>query len=404
MKKPLRIAIVTDIHYGPDRYSKKGDEAIELLDIFVQKTNALKVDLVVDLGDRISNTDRDTDLNHLKNVSSLFQQLKVAHYHLIGNHDVVHMPISDQETVLNASLSHQSFDMSGWHLVFWSASCVLHGAAGFRLEQSDLDWLEADLKASTLPSVIFSHMPVDTGSMVGNYYFEKLESFINKNISAGSHYAIEKRAGKFVLWREPEQKWDVDDAQPEWIGEWTSQKPPQLEAFIKEFRIDPEKEEEIMPKTENRIRRDDAIRTEFTHLKKQGFKSGHIYRVLAEKFYLSPHRIRDIVSQNTEYRICQLIISFMKVFWLFINRTLYKFTSLYLCRPPCHREVIKNFKCCTNMSSNRVINTEILQMVFDLVKCRRLPFIGGTMDLDNLLQEFIKTDAINGSNCWAIFA
>ena len=198
MKKPLRIAIVTDIHYGPDRYSKKGDEAIELLDIFVQKTNALKVDLVVDLGDRISNTDRDTDLNHLKNVSSLFQQLKVAHYHLIGNHDVVHMPISDQETVLNASLSHQSFDMSGWHLVFWSASCVLHGAAGFRLEQSDLDWLEADLKASTLPSVIFSHMPVDTGSMVGNYYFEKLYAGGGQHQNASIARQLIERSEKVV--------------------------------------------------------------------------------------------------------------------------------------------------------------------------------------------------------------
>ena len=131
----------------------------------------------------------------------------------------------------------------------------------------------------------------------------EMESFIEKNAGAGAHYAIEKRSGKFVLWREPEPEWDVDEATPEWITDWTSQKPPPLEAFIKEFRIVPEKEEEIMPKTENRIRRDDTIRTEFTHLKKQGFQSGHIYRVLAEKFYLSPHRIRDIVTLTREKRL-----------------------------------------------------------------------------------------------------
>ncbi len=174
MKKPLRIAIVSDIHYGPDRYSKKGDEALALLENFVRQVNALKVDLVVDLGDRISNTDRDTDLNHLKAVSSKFQLLNVEHCHLIGNHDVVHMLISEQEEIMDTSLHHQSMDKSGWHLVFWNASCVLHRAAGFRLEQGDLDWLEADLQATTLPSIVFSHMPVDTGSMVGNYYFDKL--------------------------------------------------------------------------------------------------------------------------------------------------------------------------------------------------------------------------------------
>ena len=126
--------------------------------------------------------------------------------------------------------------------------------------------------------------------------------------SQETNCAVEKRGGLFVVWREPEQEWDVDEATLEWIQDWTSHKPPLLEAFIEDprsesgtrFRFDSEKDEGIMPKTENRIRRDDAIRTEFAYLKKQGFKSGHIYRVLAEKYYLSPHRIRDIVTLTRE--------------------------------------------------------------------------------------------------------
>ena len=124
----------------------------------------------------------------------------------------------------------------------------------------------------------------------------EMESFIKKNTSAGSNYAIEKRAGKFVLWRAPEQEWDVDEASPEWLEEWTSQDPPPLEAFIKEFVTEPKKEELIMPKSENVLRRDEAIRAEFEQYKKQGFRTGHIYRVIAEKYYLSPLRIRDIVT------------------------------------------------------------------------------------------------------------
>ena len=51
-----------------------------------------------------------------------------------------------------------------------------------------------------------------------------------------------------------------------------------------------------MSKSDNVLRRDEAIRAEFEQYKKQGFRTGHIYRVLAEKYYLSPLRIRDIVT------------------------------------------------------------------------------------------------------------
>jgi hypothetical protein len=124
----------------------------------------------------------------------------------------------------------------------------------------------------------------------------ELEAFIKNNAAAGAHYAIEKRGGKFVLWRQPEAEWDVEKAAPEWLEEWTSQEPPPLDAFIKELRTETEKEKEIMPKSDNLLRRDQAIQAEYEQYKKQGFRTGHIYRVLAEKYYLSPLRIRDIVT------------------------------------------------------------------------------------------------------------
>ena len=125
-------------------------------------------------------------------------------------------------------------------------------------------------------------------------------AFINRNASQGLQYAIEKRGGQFALWRKPEQKWDIDEATPEWIQEWTSQKPPPLKALIGFGNKNGEKE--IMPITDNRFRRDEAIRAEFTEYRRQGFQSGHIYRVIAEKFYLSPYRVRDIVILSREKR------------------------------------------------------------------------------------------------------
>ena len=126
----------------------------------------------------------------------------------------------------------------------------------------------------------------------------EMEEFIRKNTTAGSHYAIEKRSGMFALWRAPEPDWDVLKASPDWIEEWTAMKPPPLENFIKEFKKEADRKKAIMTKSVNIIRRDEAIRNEFDHLKKQGFKSWHLYKVLGEKFYLSPYRIRDIVSSQ----------------------------------------------------------------------------------------------------------
>lgn len=62
--------------------------------------------------------------------------------------------------------------MAGYHFVFWNASAFLDARAGFTLPVSDVAWLESDLSNTTLPTIIFSHVPLDNGSMQGNFYFE----------------------------------------------------------------------------------------------------------------------------------------------------------------------------------------------------------------------------------------
>ncbi len=198
MREPLRIAVITDIHYGPDRYSKKGDEALLLLENFIRQANLMEAGLVVDLGDRISNTDIVNDRQHLAEVASAFQPLTKECHHLIGNHDVVHLSIGEQEEILGIPLQHHSLDRNGWHLAFWNASCVLHEGEGFRLDQDDLDWLAADLAATDLPSVVFSHMPIDTGSMVGNYYFERRYAHGEQHRNASQARDLIERSEKVI--------------------------------------------------------------------------------------------------------------------------------------------------------------------------------------------------------------
>jgi len=114
-------------------------------------------------------------------------------------------------------------------------------------------------------------------------------------------YAIERRGSKFVVWRQPEQEWDVDKASLEWFEDWTSKTPPSKKAIAKTIQPSVNKgNKSVMTAIENRWRRDEAIRTEFNYLRGQGFTSGHVYKVLAEKYYLSPLRVRDLVTSSKE--------------------------------------------------------------------------------------------------------
>ena len=68
--------------------------------------------------------------------------------------------------------------------------------------------------------------------------------------------AVEQREDMFIVWRKPEQGWDIDDAPPEWVKEWTSQEAPALKDIIAKFEIEGELP---MPYGEMRIRRDREI-------------------------------------------------------------------------------------------------------------------------------------------------
>lgn len=177
MNPPLRLALVTDIHHGKPSFTKKGPEALGLLQEFVAFANRERPDYVVDLGDRITDVDRATDRDLTAEVASVFAGLEAPRHHILGNHDVAFMEIADNEELLGHAMSHASVDAGGYHLVFWQMDTRLNLEGGFTPDAGDLDWLRQDLAASTLPAVIFSHVPLDGGSMRGNYWFQNNARF-----------------------------------------------------------------------------------------------------------------------------------------------------------------------------------------------------------------------------------
>ena len=124
----------------------------------------------------------------------------------------------------------------------------------------------------------------------------EVKSIIEDLTAQGISCAVEKRAGMFVVWREPEQEWDVDEASPEWLEEWTSHEPPSWGVFIAEFISETINEgDDKLVNQERRERRNREIYREFKHLKGQGFRLKHIFNLLADKYFLGSQRIRDIV-------------------------------------------------------------------------------------------------------------
>lgn len=162
----LKIALLTDIHHGPDNALVQGGAALPLLEHSLKALHQQSPDVLIDLGDRISDISSEFDAERMAQVASLFETLSLPRHHLLGNHDV--LPHAEQEELLAVSLEPHYVDMAGWRLVFlYSFDSSIRGA----LSRDDLAWLGRTLAQSTFPAIIFSHQPLDGIPIEGNPLF-----------------------------------------------------------------------------------------------------------------------------------------------------------------------------------------------------------------------------------------
>jgi len=197
MRARLRIAVVADVHHGLSVGTKAGSLALGLADEIVRAVNDENPDLVVNLGDWINDRNRDTDLRLLREAAERFQALRAPAIFLLGNHDQVNLSLEDCRGILGGELVHRSLDISGWHLVFWYADSK-YAPPSYLARREDIAWLETDLRATELPSIVFSHVPFDDASMMGNYYFETSPPGKAGYANAAEIRDVIQRSGKVV--------------------------------------------------------------------------------------------------------------------------------------------------------------------------------------------------------------
>ena len=168
-----RLCIVTDIHHGKDQFTKKGSAALSLLEGFARFVEETKPDAVIDMGDRISDSDSETDKRLQQDVAAIFSTMSIPRFHICGNHDRDYMSVEDNAAILGQDLSNTTVDMGDWTLVIWRADAKIHRPGGFILPEADLLWLAGVVRNATRPLAIFSHVPVSGHSQAGNYYFQR---------------------------------------------------------------------------------------------------------------------------------------------------------------------------------------------------------------------------------------
>ncbi len=161
-----RIALIGDIHYGPDSAYVRGGAAWPLLERALSEIEVQQPEVLIDLGDRINDEALSEARTAMSEVAARFRHLALPTVHLQGNDDTV--PRLEQEVLLGVPLGNRRMELGGWQLVFLD---TYDGSVEGIVTAQTLGWLERTLAENRLPAAIFSHQPLDGQPLPGNVFF-----------------------------------------------------------------------------------------------------------------------------------------------------------------------------------------------------------------------------------------
>jgi predicted phosphodiesterase len=176
----MKIGFVTDLHFGPRAFHdgklrKLTDHAGELTRAVVRAMNEeVRPDILVNLGDDVEDESREADLERYTECQEI---LRTAHAELInvaGNHDTIHLTRDDLTRIWrHDGPLFYSLDRGGFHLV------ILHTHerkdVDVRIPHAQLEWLQADLTKTRLPTVVFMHHSASEQDLSDSFWFKNLE-------------------------------------------------------------------------------------------------------------------------------------------------------------------------------------------------------------------------------------
>ncbi len=179
--EPVRIALITDVHAhdtnSPNEHKVMVNWA-ERVTAFVNAANDWPADTVVSLGDYVNGAFvMGAELGDAARIPGILDEAVAAltafdgpiHY-VVGNHDVYNLSKDQILASTGAESTYYSFDLGGFHFVILDAQFDKnendYGHIAWMVQglipTIEMDWLQADLAASNLPTVVFVHQPLDS--------------------------------------------------------------------------------------------------------------------------------------------------------------------------------------------------------------------------------------------------
>ena len=152
---PLRIGICSDLHHDLIFDSH------ERLGAFVDAMNHEEVDFIIQLGDfcfiRPEN----------RSILDVWNRFDGPAWHVIGNHDPeLTRNVDDVVDFWDMPASYYSFDSNGYHFVVLNGNDpnphrTVPEYFNRYIGEEQLEWLENDLAATSLPTIIFTHQGLE---------------------------------------------------------------------------------------------------------------------------------------------------------------------------------------------------------------------------------------------------
>jgi len=174
--KRLRVGLITDLHHA-DKPSAGTRHYRETLDKLAEAATRFEMDkpmFVVELGDLIDAADSvETEQRYLKTINREFSAISKDRHYVLGNHCVDTLTKAEFLDGVEQKQSYYSFDRGEFHFVVLDA-CFRNDGEPYGRKNSkwndanipvaEVDWLRADLEATSKKTVVFAHQRLDVSN------------------------------------------------------------------------------------------------------------------------------------------------------------------------------------------------------------------------------------------------
>ena len=178
-QRRVRIGMVTDLHYAdkPPAGSRHYRESLAKLEEAVAQFEKDKPDFVVELGDLIDAADSvEAEKKYLATINKEFARLPGDKHYVLGNHCVTTLTKEEFLEGVGQKKPNYSFDVGGFHFVVLDAcfrsDLKPYGRDNIKwndanIPEAQVEWLLADLKATTSKTIVFAHQRLDVKNDYG---------------------------------------------------------------------------------------------------------------------------------------------------------------------------------------------------------------------------------------------